>query len=332
MKKPELKRPRLKGPELKAPEAPQFLKDLYADLRDRHLLLPMLALILAIAAVPFVLGGSPEAPIATPAPLRGDPGATQIESAVLAEQPGIRNYEKRLAALRKQDPFDQQFSGSKPGQESSVAVDDGSAAVSVAGEDGGSEPVSSTSGTTPAPASEPVSQSSDTAVSIGPEPDTGNSGSTESIPAEEARFYTGTVDVTFGALGDAERYKNVKRFTNLPNDKDSVVAFLGLSVDSERAYFLVSPAVTGMNGDGVCPGAGSDCKFLELGIGEQQTLTVAGAETTQRASASAAAADGTKATPASAGSPRSERQVPSVQYRLKLLDTNLVEISDPGDE
>ena len=334
MNKPAFKRPILKGPKLTTPEAPAFIKDLYADLRDRHLLLPVAALIVAIAAVPLLLGGgSSEVSPTPPLTSAGSGEALQIAPAVLAEVPGIRNYRERLAALRKQNPFDQQFSGSKPGQESTVAVDDGSAAVSVAGEGGGSQAVIPTSGSTPAPASEPVSQSSDAAVSTGAEPDTGGRGSSESIPAEEARFYTGTVDVSFGALGSAKRYKNVKRFTSLPNDKESVVAFLGLSVDSERAYFLVSPAVTGMNGDGVCPGVGSECEFLELAIGEQQTLTVGGAEpAAPRASATASAADGTETAPASAESPSPERQVPALQYRLKLLDTNLVEISDPGDE
>ena len=48
------------GPELKMPDLkmPQFLVDLYWDLRDRRLL-PLVGLVLvAIVAVPFLLGGS----------------------------------------------------------------------------------------------------------------------------------------------------------------------------------------------------------------------------------------------------------------------------------
>lgn len=55
-----MKRP--KGPELKMPEmkVPTFLSDLYWDLHDRRLL-PLVALIVvAIVAVPFLLGGTRE--------------------------------------------------------------------------------------------------------------------------------------------------------------------------------------------------------------------------------------------------------------------------------
>jgi len=286
------------------------------------------------ANVPFVLGGSSEEPIAAPAPVGVDADATQVESAVVVEQTGIRSYQKRLAALRKKNPFDQQYSGPKPGQESEVAVDDGSAAVSLAGEDQGSQPVSSTSpATVPAPASEPVSQSSDPSVSTGAEPEPGDSGSSAGVSAGKKRFYTGTVDLSFGALGDAKRYKRVKRFTNLPNDNVPVVTFLGLSVDSDRAYFLFTPAVTRMDGDGACPGQGSGCQLLELAIGDQQTLTVGGTESSApRVSAPASAVAGSEAVPASTVSPSSQREGQSVSYRLKLLDTKIVEISDPGDE
>lgn len=338
MKKPELKRPTLKGSALKAPKAPQFLKDLHADLRDRHLLLPMVALIVAIAAVPFLLGGSSEEPITAPAPVGVDASASEVESAVLAEQTGIRSYRKRLAALRKKNPFDQQYTGARPGQETEVAVDDGSAAVSVAGEGSEQVPAPVDSGSSPSvsvPSSTPVpsSPSSDPSVSVGSgtsEPD----GTSLESAADQASFYTGTVDVSFGALGSAKRYKNVKRFTNLPNDSDPVVAFLGLSVDSERAYFLISPAVIRMDGDGACPGQGSGCQFLELAIGDQQSLTVGETEPqAPRASATAAAVGSdTQAAPAPAESQSSEPEGKSVTYRLKLLDTKLVEIADPSDE
>lgn len=334
MKKPELKRPRLKESSLKAPKAPQFLKDLHADLRDRHLLLPMVGLIVAIAAVPFLLGGSSEEPIAAPAPVGVDADANQLESAVLAEQTGIRSYRKRLAALRRQNPFDQQYTGAKAGQETEVAVDDGSAAVSVAGEgsepvDSGSSPSVSTQSSTPVPSS----SSSDPSVSVGGGPPEPDATSHEGV-AEQTGFYTGTVDVSFGVLGDAKRHKNVTRFTNLPSDSNPVVAFLGLSVDSDRAYFLVSPEVTRMDGDGACLGKDTGCQFLELAIGAQQSLTVGETEPqAPRASANApAVGTDTQAAPAPAESQSSERAGNSVTYRLKLLDTKIVEITDPRDE
>jgi hypothetical protein len=52
-----MKRPR--GPELKMPEikVPPFLSDLYWDLHDRRLLPIVALLVVAIVAVPFLLGG-----------------------------------------------------------------------------------------------------------------------------------------------------------------------------------------------------------------------------------------------------------------------------------
>src|SRR5262249_54010042 len=51
-----------KGPELKKPDVkvPDFLLDIYYDLRERHLLPLVALLIVAIVAVPFLLGGSSE--------------------------------------------------------------------------------------------------------------------------------------------------------------------------------------------------------------------------------------------------------------------------------
>jgi len=57
-----------KGPELKLSElkVPPFLTDLYYDLRDRRLL-PLVALVVvAIFAVPFLLGGESTKPATPP--------------------------------------------------------------------------------------------------------------------------------------------------------------------------------------------------------------------------------------------------------------------------
>ena len=107
------KGPELKVPDLKALKAPQFLVDLYWDLRDRHLL-PIVGLaLIGIVAVPFLLGGSkseappPVAPVAT-AP---SPEATTSSSklTVVESQPGLRVYKKRLAHRQPTNPFKQRF-------------------------------------------------------------------------------------------------------------------------------------------------------------------------------------------------------------------------------
>jgi len=111
-------------------ETPQFLKDIYGDLRDRRLLLPVVGLIVTVVAVPFLLGGDPAPVPSAPATANVPSDATEVRSAVLVEQTGIRNYRKRLEALREKNPFKQQFEIESP--DTSVPV--GEAGSSEAGD------------------------------------------------------------------------------------------------------------------------------------------------------------------------------------------------------
>src|SRR5262249_44196116 len=95
---------RLKGPELKLSElkVPPFLSDLYWDLRDRRLL-PLVGLVVvAIIAVPFLLGGNSEEssesahPAVASPPVESD-GASASKLVAVQAAPGLRNYHKRLS-------------------------------------------------------------------------------------------------------------------------------------------------------------------------------------------------------------------------------------------
>src|ERR671916_709972 len=105
MKRPELK---LAKPSVKAPPV---VADLYRDLRDRRLLPLVALLVIAIIAVPIALSASGGAPAttATPAAEIVPADAPEAQAAVLAENPGLRDYRKRLDALKSQNPFEQQF-------------------------------------------------------------------------------------------------------------------------------------------------------------------------------------------------------------------------------
>ena len=80
-------------------KAPAFLNDLYYDLRDRRLLLPLALVLVAIAAVPFLLGSKPKPVPAPPgggiAAAVGD-GGSGSKLTVVEAQPGLRDYHKRL--------------------------------------------------------------------------------------------------------------------------------------------------------------------------------------------------------------------------------------------
>ena len=90
---------------------PQFLNDVYRDLRDRHLLLPAIALVVALIAVPVLLKSEDE-PV-PPAAVVVDRGSdSELTAAVLADNSvSVRNYKKRLAALKSTNPFKPAFQG-----------------------------------------------------------------------------------------------------------------------------------------------------------------------------------------------------------------------------
>lgn len=105
---------RLGGPQLKKPnvKAPPFLQDIYYDLRERRLL-PLIALVVvAIAAVPFLLGNSEKqaAPLASVGMAAGGEEAIEASSLkVVQAKPGLRDYRKRLAHLQPKNPFRPHF-------------------------------------------------------------------------------------------------------------------------------------------------------------------------------------------------------------------------------
>jgi hypothetical protein len=282
------KRPSSERPRSGKPAAPKFLTDLYGDLRDRRLLLPIVALVAAIIAVPMLLSSSSE-PSVPLAPPPESEEATAVTPAVVVESAGVRNYQKRLVALKRTNPFDQQFTAQP--ESASVSVEDGGdSSVAVDGTSSSTSSTADSGATTSSSSSVSVPSSSDPSVSVTESTTVEDveSGGTESETTtetvdEEPRLYTGSADITFGPTGDAKRYKGVKRFEMLPNEKRPVIAFLGISVDAERAYFLVASDVSDTSGDGHCsPEAPAPCEILALSIDDQRTLTVEATQTTYR--------------------------------------------------
>ena len=102
---------RLKGPELKMPDlkVPSFLQDLYWDLRDRRLL-PLVGLIVvAIVAVPFLLGGDSPEPLPDPSEsLSAEAESARASDLVVVQAtPGLRDYRQRLRGRTAKNPFSQ---------------------------------------------------------------------------------------------------------------------------------------------------------------------------------------------------------------------------------
>lgn len=276
-----MKRP--KGPQMKMPEVkvPSFLADLYYDLRDRRLL-PLVALVLvAIVAVPFLLGSDSEEEFEVPA----DGGiAAVLEAAkarsskltVVEATPGLRDYRKRLREREPTDPFEQRYSSAsakgaelneKPGggsgskgETESTSTTDGSSA------DGGSSPAPQPGGAPPSPA--PPSS----------KPPSGKGDSDGS----QLTFYSIAINVRIvksvdGKQGEPIVRKQVLSQTPLPGEKEPVVTYMGPAREGKKAtgkaLLLVSNEVTAVAGDAICLSGDEICQLLEVEPGFPVVLT-----------------------------------------------------------
>lgn len=267
MKQP--RRPDVKMPELKIPA---FASDLYNDLRDRRLL-PLVALVVvAIAAVPFLLGGKSENAFVAPpgAPLSALGAEKTSQLTVVEATPGLRDYRKRLAHRSPTNPFKQRYTGLpesaqvQSGASASGAESSGAGSLSVTE----SSTIESTevtesgsSGSPGSPGSSGGGGSSDGSVAAG-------SGEGK---APKLEF---VIDVQIShtekaADGDEEMSPievrhDVPILTQLPGEKTSVVTLLGANVEKQRLVFLVSHAVKSISGEYSCVTRGEICELLEV--------------------------------------------------------------------
>jgi hypothetical protein len=260
--------PLKKGPELKLPDkmpelkAPKFLADIYADLRDRHLLPLVAVLVIAIVAIPIALsesGAEEEAPAAdtpTPAATAGASGEQQI--VVAHSTPGLRSYHDRLRHLSPSNPFKPQFTGA-PKEEGG-------------GEEGGGGSEGPESGGSPS------SESGEVTVTPG--------GGETVTGTRELKYFTYEIDVRVqpvssnGHPSDAKPSVRlgVPKLTPLPGRKTPALVFMQPSADEQKALMLVNPNVKGLFGEAVCVSGGETCQLLQLEKGMPETVVYGGKE------------------------------------------------------
>jgi len=252
---------RLKGPELKMPEmkVPPFVSDLYWDLRDRRLL-PLVALVVvAIVAVPFLLGGSsekssgPSRVAVTPPAVSG--GANNSTLVAVQAAPGLRSYHKRLSHRSPNNPFKQRYT-----------------APQLDGSELGGELSSTSTTTTTTDSSNGKSTTTTTTT------DTTQGGT---APKGPLNVYTvsATVQIVRTETKDSGGKNKSKQVRSgvlppapLPNKKTQLVAFMGISPQTQHPLFLVSDAVTGIFGESTCLSGAATCQLLEVNIGFPVTL------------------------------------------------------------
>jgi hypothetical protein len=254
LKMPKLRKPKLgggggKGPSIKPPA---FLADLYYDLRDRRLLLPLALVVVAIAAVPFLLGDSE--PVEPPPAAVGvgveRPESASASLAVVEAKPGLRDYRKRLDSRTATNPFKQRYT-SIPDE---AQVESTSTSSSTEGSGEGSIEVEEISG--------------ETVTSPGGD---GGGDDQASTPLElvidvQVRR-TETKPDGSEERGELEVRKNVPVLAKLPGDKTPVITFVGANLRTERLVFLVSHEVAAIKGEFTCATRTEVCELLEVGVG-----------------------------------------------------------------
>ena len=259
-----MKRPKLKGPELKMPElkTPTFLADLYYDLRDRRLL-PLIALVLvAIVAVPFLMGSESESvPALSPggaAALESSPQKTSALTVVEAT-PGLRDYRMRLKDRSPADPFQQQYADPASGSASSSSAESASSSSSAYSE-------------------ESVTTESSSAT-VETEAGRGSGGSGGNGQGQGPQLIEFVFDVQIShseetadggtKMSELEVRHKVPTLTQLPGKKAPVVTVAGINLHNGEVFLLVSDEVTSLDGDFACVtrAPGGLCELLEVKAG-----------------------------------------------------------------
>jgi hypothetical protein len=268
------------GPELKMPKlkVPDFLVDLYWDLRDRHLLPLVALLIVAIIAVPFLLGGGSKQTAPQASPVAGASAAPSPEPVgskltVVESKPGLRDYRKRLRHDSPTDPFVQRFT-SPDLKGTKLAGGEGASTSSTS-----STSTSTTSTTTTSTTTEGDSGSPTVTTNGNGEP------TAAGVPGHKKLvLFAFAIDVKItktapnASNGEAKEESEVRHGVvppaPLPSEKMPVIAYMGISPKTRLPYFVVSDAVTGVFGDGKCLSGASACQVIELEPGIPETFVL----------------------------------------------------------
>jgi hypothetical protein len=245
-----------KGPELKLPDikVPGFVLDIYYDLKERHLLPLVAILLVALVALPFVLGGSSESESAESESAIATPStAIPTSKLVVAKAaPGLRDYRRRLKDEDPTDPFVQQYANSsEEGGVGSASGSEESSSVSV----GSTETTETTEITTP-----------------------NEEGNGEPPEEGRLRYYSFAIDVRVVPVSTGEKQPeptvrhNLPELTMLPSRDVPALTFMGVSKDQKHALMLVSDKVTGLFGDGICVVGAEACQLIALEPGIPETV------------------------------------------------------------
>lgn len=225
-----------------------FLRNVLHDLVEKRLWPVAVALLIALVAVPVVLGRSsssadtgsdvaavPAAPTAAaqPASVPADQVVKLADATSTAPvdrkgkvlNPFVQHHQPKLVKLAATTPTTPAGAGGSP---STPAGGTPSGGASSGG--GSAAPTTGTPAPTPTP----------------------------TTPSSTADRDTYTVSLKFGEDGAMKTYKDIKRLTPLPSADDPFFIFLGVTPDAKSAVFLVSSDAV-PTGDGTCKPSKDAC-------------------------------------------------------------------------
>src|SRR3954471_13362552 len=250
-----------------------FFKNVWADLVERRLWPVAVALVVALVAVPVVLGRSggstaEEASVAPAAPAPSTP-AGEVVSLTTAKPKG--------APLgRAHNPFRHLGGLTSVKSQTTVGVTPATApSAAPAGAAPAPAPVSG--GATPAPVPDAPKGSAPSDGDItSPKPaPVPHAPSVPHTPAPTARIAAGwRLDMTYGRQGDTNARKDVARLSPLNALSSPIALFVGVKDDQNTAVFMVLGDVA-VSGDGTCRPSPSDCQIIGLHPGDAALFDVA---------------------------------------------------------
>jgi hypothetical protein len=232
-----------------------FLRNVQHDLVEKRLWPIALALVVALVAVPVVLGGGGSDETSAPNEVAATPSSgTPASAQVVSLDQDVPTAEVARAG-KVRNPFKQQHVPK-------VATTTTTASGLLTATQhllGGSTPSSpSTGGSSPIGGGGGIQTPMPTPVKTPAAPN----------PKDLYR-----VDVRFGEIGDLKTHNDVARLTPLPSAGNPLVVFLGLKKDGETAVFLVSSDAV-PSGDGKCRPSTKTCETVEMQWGDTELFDV----------------------------------------------------------
>jgi hypothetical protein len=219
---------------------PPFLKNIAHDLVEKRLWPVAVALVAAVVAVPFLLGGS-DVPATPPA----SAAAAAAKSAAAGQSP------VSLDTTLPSGEYDRAGKVRNPFRQPKVKTP-GTPSANPAG--GTAPDKTTTTGGTGTGGT-----------------GTGTPGTTPATPAPTKPDTVDTYRLTlrFGTAGHLRTISDLARLSPLPSTDNPFFVYLGVLKDGQTAVFLISSDVSA-TGDGKCRPSASDCQTIEVKEGDTE--------------------------------------------------------------